>query len=48
VPVGRLVALGLIATATRVVSAFYVFGLALLPKLALIGGILLCDSMVRE
>jgi hypothetical protein len=34
---GGLVALGLIATATRVGSAFYAFGLALLPTLALIG-----------
>jgi hypothetical protein len=34
---GGLVALGLIATATRVGTAFYAFGLALLPPLALIG-----------
>jgi len=34
---GGFVALGLIATATRVGSAFYAFGLALLPTLALIG-----------
>jgi hypothetical protein len=34
---GGLVALGLIATATRVGTAFYVFGLALLPTLAFIG-----------
>jgi hypothetical protein len=34
---GGLVALGLIATASRVGSAFYAFGLALLPTLALIG-----------
>ncbi len=34
---GGLVALGLIAKATRVGSAFYAFGLALLPTLALIG-----------
>jgi hypothetical protein len=34
---GGLVALGLIATATRVGSAFYAFGLALLPTLSLIG-----------
>jgi hypothetical protein len=34
---GGLVALGLIATATHVGSAFYAFGLALLPTLALIG-----------
>ena len=34
---GGLVALGLIATATRVGSAFYAFGLALLSTLALIG-----------
>ena len=34
---GGLVALGLIATATRVGSAFYAFGLALLPTLALVG-----------
>jgi hypothetical protein len=34
---GGLVALGLIATATRVGTAFYAFGLALLPTLALIG-----------
>jgi len=31
---GGLVALGLMATATRVGSAFYAFGLALLPTLA--------------
>lgn len=34
---GGLVALGLIATATRVGSAFYAFGLVLLPTLAFIG-----------
>jgi RsiW-degrading membrane proteinase PrsW (M82 family) len=34
---GGLVALGLIATATQVGTAFYAFGLALLPPLALIG-----------
>jgi hypothetical protein len=34
---GGLVALGLIATAARVGSAFYAFGLALLPTLAVIG-----------
>jgi hypothetical protein len=34
---GGLVALGLIATATKVGSAFYAFGLALLPTLALTG-----------
>lgn len=34
---GGLVALGLIATASRVGSAFYAFGLALLPTLAFIG-----------
>ncbi|HUA02933.1 MAG TPA: hypothetical protein VMB27_03450 [Solirubrobacteraceae bacterium] len=34
---GGLVALGLIGTASRVGSAFYAFGLALLPTLALIG-----------
>ncbi|HUA48085.1 MAG TPA: hypothetical protein VMA77_22800 [Solirubrobacteraceae bacterium] len=34
---GGLVALGLIATASRVGSAFYAFGLVLLPALALIG-----------
>ena len=34
---GGLVALGLIATATHVGTAFYAFGLALLPTLALIG-----------
>ncbi len=34
---GGLVALGLMATATRVGSAFYAFGLALLPTLAFIG-----------
>jgi hypothetical protein len=34
---GGLVALGLIATATRVGTAFYAFGVALLPTLALIG-----------
>jgi hypothetical protein len=34
---GGLVALGLMATATRVGSAFYAFGLALLPTLSFIG-----------
>ena len=34
---GGLVALGLIATATRVGTAFYAFGLVLLPTLAFIG-----------
>jgi hypothetical protein len=34
---GGRVALGLIATASHVGSAFYAFGLALLPTLALIG-----------
>jgi hypothetical protein len=34
---GALVALGLIATATRVGSAFYAFGLVVLPTLAFIG-----------
>jgi hypothetical protein len=34
---GGLVALGLIATATRVGSAFYALGLALLPTLGLVG-----------
>jgi hypothetical protein len=34
---GGLVALGLIATATHVGTAFYVFGLVLLPTLAFIG-----------
>lgn len=34
---GGLVALGLIATATRVGAAFYAFGLVLLPTLAFIG-----------
>jgi threonine/homoserine/homoserine lactone efflux protein len=34
---GGLVALGLIATATRVGTAFYAFGLALLPTLTFIG-----------
>jgi hypothetical protein len=34
---GGLAALGLIATATRVGSAFYALGLALLPTLALVG-----------
>ncbi len=34
---GGLVALGLIATASRVGSAFYAFGLVLLPTLAFIG-----------
>jgi hypothetical protein len=34
---GGLVALGLIATASRVGTAFYAFGLALLPTLAFIG-----------
>src|SRR5947207_11539802 len=34
---GGLVALGLIATASRVGTAFYAFGLVLLPTLALTG-----------
>jgi hypothetical protein len=34
---GGLVALGLMATATRVGTAFYAFGLVLLPTMALIG-----------
>src|SRR5438105_14115183 len=34
---GGLVALGLIATATRVGTAFYAFGLALLPPLTFLG-----------
>src|SRR6266576_6802503 len=34
---GGLVALGLVATASRVGTAFYAFGLALLPTLMLIG-----------
>jgi hypothetical protein len=34
---GGLVALGLIATATRVGTAFYAFGLVLLPTLAFVG-----------
>jgi len=34
---GGLIALGLMATATRVGSAFYAFGLALLPTLAFVG-----------
>jgi hypothetical protein len=34
---GGLVALGLMATATRVGSGFYAFGLALLPSLAFVG-----------
>src|SRR6516165_6176826 len=34
---GGLVALGLVATASRVGTAFYAFGLALLPTLTLIG-----------
>ena len=34
---GGLVALGLFATATRVGSAFYAFGLIVLPTLAFIG-----------
>jgi hypothetical protein len=34
---GGLVALGLIATASRVGTAFYAFGLALLPTLSFIG-----------
>jgi hypothetical protein len=34
---GGLVALGLIATASRVGTAFYAFGLVLLPTLALVG-----------
>lgn len=34
---GGLIALGLIATATRVGTAFYAFGLVLLPTLAFTG-----------
>jgi hypothetical protein len=34
---GGLVALGLVATATRVGTAFYAFGLALLPTLTFVG-----------
>jgi hypothetical protein len=34
---GGLVALGLVATATRVSTAFYAFGLVLLPSLAFVG-----------
>src|SRR5919108_484049 len=34
---GGLIALGLIATASRVGTAFYAFGLVLLPTLALVG-----------
>jgi hypothetical protein len=34
---GGLVALGLVATASRVGTAFYAFGLVLLPTLALVG-----------
>ncbi len=34
---GGLIALGLVATATRVGTAFYVFGLILLPTLAFVG-----------
>jgi hypothetical protein len=34
---GGLVALGLVATATRVGTAFYAFGLVLLPTLAFVG-----------
>jgi hypothetical protein len=34
---GGLVALGLIATASRVGTAFYAFGLVVLPTLAFIG-----------
>ena len=34
---GGLVALGLIATASRVGTAFYAFGLVLLPTLAFVG-----------
>ena len=34
---GGLVALGLVATATRVGTAFYAFGLVLLPSLAFVG-----------
>ena len=34
---GGLVALGLVATATHVDTAFYVFGLILLPTLAFVG-----------
>jgi hypothetical protein len=34
---GGLVALGLVATATRVSTAFYAFGLVLLPTLAFVG-----------
>jgi hypothetical protein len=38
---GGLVALGLVATASRVGTAFYAFGLALLPTLTLIGLVML-------
>jgi hypothetical protein len=34
---GGLIALGLVATATRVGTAFYAFGLVLLPTLAFVG-----------
>src|SRR5437773_2476998 len=34
---GGLIALGLVATATRVGTAFYAFGLVLLPLLAFVG-----------
>ena len=34
-----LVALGLIATATRIGTAFYAFGLVLLPTLAFVGSV---------
>jgi hypothetical protein len=34
---GGLIALGLVATATRLGTAFYAFGLVLLPLLAFVG-----------
>ncbi len=43
---GGLVALGLIATATRVGTAVYAFGLVLLPRLRLSGCAVLAGSAV--
>lgn len=36
---GGLIALGLVATATRLGTAFYAFGLVLLPLLAFVGAV---------
>jgi hypothetical protein len=44
---GGLVALGLIATASRVGTAFYAFGLILLPTLAFIG-LVTCERVLQS